>query len=343
MNVPWQDRIATDTRASYLESYLAEGFSNIPVKLIYKSECTSNAPKAIAFDLDETIGSFSDFHSIWSRLEPEMKTQEIFNEIIQLYPEFLRVGIIPVLSYIRKKQQRGDCLPIYIYTNNQCQDVIWINQLIYYLEMMVAKNAFATLNAQVVVSAYARDVRGFCKRSGGEFPKGTRRENDPKQGKLFADPICAFKIRNQRIEMRRTTHEKTYEDFVLCSMLHSTNVCFIDDIYHEKMKHRRVYYIQPPPYIPRLSYIEVIDRFLESSVYKRLYPHRQVGLFRRHNENNDPIMTSIVLQEEQNITNKIMYYIREFFCMTSKRHMTQRKNMKIGRFSRKRRHTHPQT
>ena len=293
MNVPWQDQIAIDTRASYL----VEGFSSIPVKLIYKSACTSNAPKAIAFDLDETIGSFSDFHSIWSRLEPEMKTQDIFNEIIRLYPEFLRVGIIPVLSYVRKKQQKGDCLPIYIYTNNQCQDVNWINQLIYYLEMMV----------------------------------------DPRQGKLFADPICAFKIRNQRIELRRTTHEKTYEDFVLCSMLHSTNVCFIDDIYHEKMKHRRVYYIQPPPYIHRLSYNEVIDRFIESSVYKRLYPKRHVSLFMRHNEHKDPIMIKIVLQEEQNITNKIMYYIREFFCMTSKRHMTQRKNMKIGRFSRKRR------
>lgn len=295
MNVPWQDQIAIDTRASYL----VEGFSSIPVKLIYKSACTSNAPKAIAFDLDETIGSFSDFHSIWSRLEPEMKTQDIFNEIIRLYPEFLRVGIIPVLSYIRKKQLKGDCLPIYIYTNNQCQDVKWIDQLINYLEMMV----------------------------------------DPNQGKLFADPICAFKIRNQRIELKRTTHEKTYEDFVLCSMLHSTNVCFIDDIYHEKMKHRRVYYIQPPPYIHRLSYNEVIDRFIDSSIYKRLYPNRPGVLsnLRSHNEHKDPIMIKIVLQEEQNITNKIMYYIREFFCMTSKRHMTQRKNMKIGRFSRKRR------
>jgi hypothetical protein len=299
-------------------------------KEIYKST-TQSSPKAIAFDLDETIGSFSDFHSIWSRLETEMRTQDVFNAIMHLYPEFLRVGIVPVLSYIRKKQMKGVCLPIYIYTNNQCEDVKWIDHLIIYLENVV----------------------------------------DPKIGKLFADPICAFKIRDRIIEPKRTAHEKSYNDFVQCSMLNSTDLCFIDDSYHKKMTHRRVYYIQPPPYIHRIPYDKVVDRFLTSNLYKQLYPDRvtyvpteeelqhtfclRKGTLSISSSHRDSmgsrllpelhdVMTgrpleqrvaNVIMREEQKITNKIMYFVREFFFITSKRNVTRRRRNKIGKFSRK--------
>jgi len=276
---------------------------NPMAKLIYKSTSTSTLPKAIAFDLDETIGSFSDLHSIWSRLESDMRKQDVFNKIMRLYPEFLRVGIISILSYIRRKQEKGDCLPIYIYTNNQCEDVRWITNLIIYLESIV------------------EPVRV--------------------NSKLFADPICAFKIAGRRVEPNRTTHSKTYDDFVRCSMLKSNDLCFIDDSYHEKMKHRKVYYIQPPPYVHRLPYSKVIDRFITSNVYKELYPDRsefianfRMSLIKSNDE--DPLSNAIV-REEQNITNKIMYFIREFFCMTHKKRSTVRKFSKIGKFSRKNR------
>lgn len=353
-------------------------FYEMDVKVMYTSisRGPSSVPNAIAFDLDETIGSFSDFYSIWARLEPSMKTQQIFEEIMDLYPEFLRVGIYPILRYIRTKQEVGCCLPVYIYTNNQCEDVSWIYQLIDYLETRVFSG---------------------------------------KTVKIFARPICAFKINGRIIELGRTTHEKTYSDFVRCSMLSTSHeLCFIDDIYHKKMKNRRVYYIQPPPYVHSLSYKKVVDRFLASAVYRKLYPTRcmesnekygiascslhdssdisclhnpcistsaylcasatpfesakNVGhelrseptrsegeislapltqrgtahLYRKSNHDvqieewnvrNRPDKSNE--KEEQKITNKIMYHIREFFLISSRRRATKKNTNRIGNFSRK--------
>ena len=278
-------------------------FYVMDVKLIYTStnRVGSNlVPNAIAFDLDETIGSFSDFYSIWARLEPSMKTQPIFEEILDLYPEFLRVGFFAILRYVFAKQETGNCLPIYIYTNNQCEDISWIYKLIDYLESRV-------------------------------FPGKTV--------KLFARPILAFKIKDKIVEKNRTTHEKTYKDFVKCSMLStSSELCFVDDIYHKKMKHPRVYYIQPPPYVHSLSHKEVVDRFLGSHVYRKLYPSRKVDSPK--NARAAEQVDELIEKDEQRITNKIMYFIREFFFVSAKKRATKRRRPKIGNFSRKKHRHH---
>lgn len=275
-------------------------------RLIYKSTKKRVSPNAIAFDLDETIGSFSDFHSIWARLDAKMKTQHIFNDIMDLYPEFMRVGILSIFRYIRTKQESGHCLPIYIYTNNQCEDVNWIYQLIHYIEFKISP----------------------------EVPY-----------QLFARPICAYQIRGRRIEPNRTTNEKTYSDFVKCSMLTTSHeLCFIDDIYYKQMKNKRVYYIQPPPYVHSVHYREVVDRFFKSDVYKRLYPDRPVPIpitftFDNTSSPSSPTIRTHIIQcedqEEQKITNRIMYYIREFFTVSSRRCATKKRYPKIGKFSRK--------
>jgi hypothetical protein len=268
------------------------------VKLIYKSHASStNLPKAIAFDLDETLGSFSDFYSIWARLETYMKTQQVFNGIMDLYPEFLRVGILSILRYIRDKQESGHCLPIYIYTNNQCEDVNWIYRLIDYLECLVHSTA----------------------------------NGDP-PAKIFARPIFAFKIGERRIEPGRTTHEKTYSDFVRCSMLSTSHeLCFVDDVYYKKMKHKRVFYIQPPPYVQSVPYREVLRRFLESDIYRQLYPDRNMNLL----SVGDYTCNIAEEQEERKITNKIMYHIREFFLVGTRKNSTKRRKPKLGNFTRR--------
>ena len=274
------------------------------VRVIYNSIGRSTRPNAIAFDLDETIGSFSDFYSIWARLEEDMKTQSTFNALMDLYPEFLRVGIIPILRYIRTKQQSGQCLPIYLYTNNQCEDTSWIYKLINYLEYRVS---------------------------------GIENTNN----NIFARPICAFEINGKRIEPERTTKHKTYSDFVKCSMLTTSHqICFLDDVCHKKMKHRRVYYIQPPPYIHPLSYQEVVDRFTMSSLFSKLYPDREQ--YRTYSANrlvqeDIPRLLSTHGTEENKIANKMMYYIREFFLITSRGYMTRKSRQCIGNFTRKKR------
>lgn len=288
-------------------------FYVMDVKVIYTSEIykSSKIRNAIAFDLDETIGSFSYFYSIWTLLDPDMKTQSIFNEIMDLYPEFLRFGILSILRYIQTKQELGKCLPIYIYTNNQCEDTSWIYQLIDYLESRVCTG----------------------------------------NNKIFARPICAFKIKDKIIEPNRTTNEKTYVDFVRCSMLSTSHeLCFIDDNYHRKMKHPRVYYIQPPPYVHSLTFKEVIERFLMSDVYKKLYATESNSIPLLNSICEEPLQRSdssisiprqsfhrdyLPVEEERKISQKIMYYIREFFLISERVKTTKKLRVNIGKFTRK--------
>lgn len=253
-------------------------------------------PKAVAFDLDETIGSFSDLYIIWSTICKELQNQTTFNALLDLYPEFLRPGILHIFEFLKLKIANGYCLPIFIYTNNQCDDPSWVEIIVSYLESRVS-------NASV---------------------------------KLFARLICAFKINNVRVEPNRTSHEKTYKDFIRCSMLKRTDLCFVDDASHEKMKHKRVYYIQPPPYFHTLTTTELLDRFTRSELRASLKSPSSLRLF--DFPSRPQINTREFAKREQEISNKMMYYMREYFFVSMRRCVTKKHCGQIGRFSRKKRH-----
>jgi hypothetical protein len=245
-------------------------------KIIYDSNHNNpNAkptPKAVAFDLDETLGNFSDLYKLWK----SQATSDLeFTRLLDLFPEFLRVGILDVLRFLKNKIETGECHPIYIYTNNQCGSE-WVEMIVAYFEQ--------------------------------------------KTGIQFARPICAYKIGNRRVEPKRTTHEKTYDDFVRCSMLKIPfELCFVDDRNYGAMRRSKVYYIQPPPYFHPLTKDEIDARMLTG---KRPAIEPKGPRYKR----------------EQDITNKVMYYLREFFLMNllrSGRGRTRKRKFRIG--TRKRR------
>jgi hypothetical protein len=121
---------------------------------------------------------------------------------------------------------------------------------------------------------------------------------------LFDKTICAFKIKNQVVEIKRTTGAKTYSDFIQCTMLPEDTVetCFIDNTYHDKMCGDRIYYILPKAYYHLLS---------KSVMVKRVVAKFGSGLMnllmKNVSENN--YVSSV---NEGAITKKIMYYVREF-------------------------------
>lgn len=246
--------------------------------------------KTFVFDLDETIGSFGDMYYLWTYLTIEQQTQVVFNELLDLFPEFLRVGILSIFSWIRVKYEKNECRQVYLYTNNQCEYPNWVNRLISYL------------NCKIGVQ-----------------------ENQS----LFAKPICAFKIKDKRIELLRTGHSKTYDDFIRCSMLpKSVEICFIDDVVYDKMKDSRIYFIQPPPYRHFLTRDTIIDRFMTSPLYRTLYPNKPL-----FHANMDYEYTPNPFDID--VSKKMMYYIREFFFVSLKQDYTRKRRVRIGRFSRK--------
>lgn len=80
-------------------------------------------PHVVVFDLDETLGFFSSLgvfcSSLNNILDDKRYYQNNFNEIMDLYPEFLRPGILNVLKYLKTKKRMKSCSKVIIYTNNQ--------------------------------------------------------------------------------------------------------------------------------------------------------------------------------------------------------------------------------
>jgi len=270
---------------------------------IYKGKYYNTKPnaknnKVMVFDVDETFGSFFELKILWdyiSTINPKLTTSKQFNELLDLYPEFLRYGIIPIIDYIYQKKMAGECYKVYVYTNNQ-YNYDWVNLILEYF-------------------MYKLD----CKI------------------KLFDQVIRAFKINSKKIEVKRTTNSKTYDDFIKCTMLPtSTEICFVDNNYFPEMKNERVYYIQPLSYYHNLSKEEIICRFLHSNIWALI---KQTD-GKNENELYDNFETNFmkntkIMKQDIRVAQKIMYHIKEFFYFPKNKNKTKKNKMVFTRFTRK--------
>jgi len=230
--------------------------------------------KIIVFDLDETLGQFTELHIIYKCLVKVLDREFVqtdFNVLLDLFPEFLRPGILTILKFLYHKKIEGAFSRLFLYTNNQCVGN-WVQYFINYFHYKIG--ALTT--------------------------------------PLFENPICAFKIRNKIVNIRRTSQDKNYSDLIHCAVFppSTTEVCFIDNTYYEHMRDDRVYYILPKSYYHALKKIEIMRRlqdFDESmfDVYDKLAD--MLGSLLSENTYEQTSRES-----EMYITKKIMYHVREF-------------------------------
>jgi hypothetical protein len=269
----------------------------------YIHKMITGTSKVVIFDLDETIGCFTDLEVLWSGIKKYCLIREngvlcdqtTFNAVLDLYPEFLRYGILNVLDYLNYKKKSGSLLSVYIYTNNQLPKK-WSEMIVRYVE-----------HKQGIVG-------------------------------LFERIINAFKINKQVVEINRTSHTKTHNDFIRCSLLpKTTELCFIDDSYFTKMHNNKIYYIQPRPYYHGVSTSDMIERMVQSN----MFPHDIDAFLHDYFVKNNTL--SIEKKNVQDVetdlvvSRKIMYHIQEFFHLTVKRTITRKKRtLHVGRFTRKR-------
>lgn len=87
---------------------------------IFSSPSNKKLPNVIVFDLDETLGSFTDLDILHRNLSKYIS----FNDLLDRFPEFLRYGIFPILKYIHNEKIKNKCNNVFIYTNNQSQNDI---------------------------------------------------------------------------------------------------------------------------------------------------------------------------------------------------------------------------
>ncbi len=254
--------------------------------------------KHFIFDLDETIGSFSDFDILWRGIQEQMRRQNIslsmtdqdlFYALLDLYPEFLRYGILTIFEFLYAKKIQGYCGNVFLYTNNQCPGS-WTSMIVQYIE------------------------------------------NRGRMHGLFDQIIHAFKIDGVRIETSRTSHAKTFCDFIKCTVLPKTaEICFVDNTYFPKMVHGRVFYIQPKSYFHALSLEDIVGRFIQSDLGQRMV--EQVPLLDEllieyclgEGCTMAPVIKSHAEREiDIQVSKKMMYYIKEFFYLSLRRPKTRK-------------------
>lgn len=187
--------------------------------------------KIVVFDLDETLGYFTQFGIFWDSLINYFKSKNIelsqtdFNNTLDLYPEFLRPNIIHILLYLKNKKKGKHCHKMMIYTNNTGPRE-WADHIIKYFEGKI-------------------------------------------HFKLIDQLIAAFKINGKRVEICRTTHNKTHHDFIKCTKIpHDTKICFMDDTFYPEMTSDNIYYINVKPYYYDLEFEEMLERFIKSKIAK---------------------------------------------------------------------------
>jgi hypothetical protein len=190
--------------------------------------------KIVVFDLDETLGYFTEYGIFWDCLSNYIKleknnplTQNDFNNILNLFPEFLRPNIINILLYLKKKKQSDYCHKMLIYTNNQGPKE-WTRHIVSYFESVIGS-------------------------------------------KLFDQIISAFKVNGKIVEICRTTHNKTHKDLIKCTKIpEDAEICFLDDCFYPEMSTENIFYINVKPYYYDLKFEDMIDRFKNSKYGKAI-------------------------------------------------------------------------
>lgn len=253
--------------------------------------------KVIVLDLDETIGSFGELYLLWSIGLPSdiERNQKTFDDLLDIYPEFLRYGILNIIDYLKYKKDNGSYFKTFIYTNNVLREE-WVQMIVNYIE------------------------------------------NKQTSSGLFDKIIPAF---NKTIQCMRTTRDKTHSDFIRCAVIpRTTEICFIDDVYFDKMDYPTVYYIQPKRYHHMMKTSDIVERFANSKftdplnrmdVRDLLYQtFIQNGLLNTAGKNISEVNVDII------VSKKIMYHIKEFFLMSVRKSKTRkRRDSTIGRFTRR--------
>jgi hypothetical protein len=190
--------------------------------------------KIVVFDLDETLGYFTEFGIFWDSISKYFSlykniilTQDDFNNTLDLFPEFLRPNIINILNYLKEQKKNICCHKMMIYTNNNGSKD-WVKNIINYFEKKI-------------------------------------------NYKLIDQIISAFKINGKNVEICRTSHNKSHKDLINCTKIPANaEICFLDDTFYPEMSNDNIFYINVKPYYYDLPFDYMIQKFTQSNLGKKI-------------------------------------------------------------------------
>ena len=216
--------------------------------------------KAVVFDVDQTLGDFTQFSIFGHVIEEYFGKPDImyryFNDLVDLYPEIIRPNMVRILDYIRKKKDSHVCSKVMIYTNNMGPDK-WVGHIRQYFEQKLRTLSGAGSGSGSSLSSHTKNGLAIVP-------------------PLFDHTIGGFKPNQENASSsrypQRTTGHKTVNELIRCGRLPSEiEICFLDDIEHPKMVDERVYYIKLQPYHSYIPFELFVVRFLNSALFRDVF------------------------------------------------------------------------
>jgi hypothetical protein len=273
----------------------------------YQKRYQKRYQKIIVFDFDETVGSFGDLHILWTGLNKifvfdKENTQIEFNNIMELYPEFLRYGVLQILEFLYTKKKQGECDKLFIYTNNICLPP-WVSLIIEYInKKLKAKDAIF----DKIISAF---------KINNKIVEVSRTKKEKSCGDLIR---CTLLPKNTEICFIDDTYHK--------DMLNE-KVFYIQPYpYHHGLSGEII--------IQRFMSSKYGEEFIKrSNMNDRFYEYISDWFyFHNHSANEWPKQNSVI---NTFVAQKMMYHIKEFFYLTNRKNRTRKRHHKTVRSTRK--------
>jgi len=238
--------------------------------------------KVVVFDLDETLGYFVELGVFWDCLKINNEKRIIMNE--EVFHKVL--DLYPEFV-------RPNIIEILNYLKER-KKTLCCHQL-----MIYTNNQGPPQWATQILSYFEQKINS----------------------RLFDKIIAAFKINGKRVELSRTTHNKTFDDLMKCTKLPlNTEIFFLDDVYHPEMCHKNVYYINIKPYVHSLSIDTMILRFINSKFGNMFVERKNVPIFEENMKNCMKKYKLEIKEKQENEYNidkilgkKIMNHLHDFF------------------------------
>jgi hypothetical protein len=202
--------------------------------------------KIVVFDLDETLGYFTELGMFWDALEKyygHNLFSDKFFEVLDIFPEFFRPDIMNIVDIIKNKKT---CHKIIMYTNNQGPKS-WITMISDYFNKKLGFNVFDR-----IIAAY----------------KINGRQIEPKRTSHDKSTLDLFNI----LEMHKNT-EVCFIDDLYHPLMDKENVFYINikpyrmTIPYNEMAERYYYAVLYKNNIDKLEFIKSIVSFMQQYNY----------------------------------------------------------------------------
>ncbi len=245
--------------------------------------------KVIVFDLDETLGHFSQlsgFDIMLTNLNNKVMKKSDFYKMMDLFPNLLRPGILDIMKMLKKKKKNNlSKIKVMIYTNNNgCK--MWVHRLKGYIEKKI-------------------------------------------NYKIFDRVICGWKYDGKIIEPNRSGYFKSYGDLLKCGHLsRKDEILFLDDRLHEDMLHKNVSYILLTPYRYDITNEHFLKKYLSiASLTKHQKFNIKNELYRTNNGQHKSTNFKLFHNHGKKIKREIEHFLNK--NTKTRKNKKKRKNKTI--------------